>query len=93
MPRCAPACSPTAARHEPAARFRQRPPTRAPRKHLLHRKLLRIMIVLGIVLLIAGFVFKISLLWTLGVVLVVIGLVLTLLGSFGHAVGGRRTYF
>jgi hypothetical protein len=51
------------------------------------------MILLGIVLLIAGFVFKISVLWTIGVILVVIGVVLMLMGRMGHAVGGRRHYY
>ena len=51
------------------------------------------MIVLGIILLVAGFLLHISILWTIGIVLVVIGLVLTLLGSMGRAVGGRRTYY
>jgi len=51
------------------------------------------MILLGIVLLIAGFVFKISILWTIGVILVVIGFVLMLMGRMGHAVGGRRHYY
>jgi hypothetical protein len=51
------------------------------------------MILLGIVLLIAGFVFKISILWTIGVILVVIGVVLMLMGKMGHAVGGRRHYY
>ena len=51
------------------------------------------MIVLGIILLIAGFLLKVSILWTIGAILVVIGLVLTLLGSTGRAVGGRRTYY
>jgi hypothetical protein len=51
------------------------------------------MIVLGIVLLIAGFVFKISILWTIGVILLVIGVVLMLMGRTGHAVGGRRHYY
>jgi uncharacterized protein DUF6131 len=51
------------------------------------------MIILGIVLLIAGFLLKVSILWTIGVILIVIGLVLTLLGSMGRAVGGRRTYY
>jgi Family of unknown function (DUF6131) len=50
-------------------------------------------IVLGIILLIAGFLLKISMLWTIGIVLVVIGVVLALLGSTGRAVGGRRHYF
>jgi hypothetical protein len=51
------------------------------------------MIVLGIILLIAGFLLKISIVWTIGIILVVVGLVLTLLGSMGRAVGGRRTYY
>lgn len=51
------------------------------------------MILLGIVLLIAGFVFKISVLWTIGVILVVIGVVLMLMGRMGHAVGGRSHYY
>ena len=51
------------------------------------------MIVLGIILLICGFVFKVSILWTIGVILIVIGAVLWVLGSMGHAVGGRRHYY
>ena len=51
------------------------------------------MIVLGIVLLIAGFIFKISILWTIGIILLVIGAVLAVMGSTGRAVGGRRHYF
>ena len=50
------------------------------------------MIILGIVLLIAGFVFEISILWTIGIVLLVIGVVLMVVGRMGHAVGGRRHY-
>lgn len=51
------------------------------------------MIVLGIVLMIIGFLLKVAILWTLGIIIVIIGLVLWLLGSLGHAVGGRRHYF
>lgn len=51
------------------------------------------MIVLGIIALIAGFLLKISILWTIGIILIVVGAVLTLLGSTGRAVGGRRTYY
>ncbi|MET0700405.1 MAG: DUF6131 family protein [Mycobacterium sp.] len=51
------------------------------------------MIVLGIILLIAGFVLKISILWTIGIILVVIGAVLWVLGSMGRAVGGRKHYY
>lgn len=51
------------------------------------------MIVLGILLLIVGFVAKIAILWTIGIVLLVVGFVLVVLGSMGRAVGGRRHYY
>jgi uncharacterized membrane protein HdeD (DUF308 family) len=51
------------------------------------------MIVLGIVLLIAGLLLKISILWTLGIVALVVGAILAIVGSTGHAIGGRRHYF
>ncbi len=51
------------------------------------------MIILGIILLLIGFIAKIAILWTLGIIVLVIGLILLLLGSIGHAVGGRRHYF
>ena len=51
------------------------------------------MIVLGIILLIIGFVAKIAILWTIGIIALVVGLILVLLGSVGHAVGGRRHYY
>jgi hypothetical protein len=51
------------------------------------------MIVLGIVLLILGFLLGINLLWTLGIILIIVGVVLALLGSMGRAVGGRRHYW
>ncbi|HEV7361278.1 DUF6131 family protein [Mycobacterium sp. Dal123C01] len=51
------------------------------------------MIVLGIVLLILGYLFAIPLLWTIGIVLLVIGAVLWILGSVGRPVGGRRYWY
>jgi hypothetical protein len=51
------------------------------------------MIILGLILLVIGFVAKIAILWTIGIIVLVIGLVLLLLGSMGRAVGGRRHYF
>jgi hypothetical protein len=51
------------------------------------------MIILGIILLIIGFVAKIAIIWTLGIIALVIGLILVLLGAVGHAVGGRRHYW
>jgi hypothetical protein len=51
------------------------------------------MIILGLILLVAGFVLKISILWTIGIILLVIGAVLAVMGSAGRAVGGRRHYY
>jgi uncharacterized membrane protein HdeD (DUF308 family) len=51
------------------------------------------MIIIGILLLIIGFVTGVAILWTLGIVVVIIGVILALLGMAGHAVGGRRHYF
>jgi len=48
------------------------------------------MIILGIVLLLIGFIAKIAILWSIGIILLVVGLVLVVLGSVGRAVGGRR---
>ncbi|MEU8995344.1 DUF6131 family protein [Streptomyces caniferus] len=51
------------------------------------------MVVLGIILLVIGFVTGISILWTIGIVLVAIGAILWLLGTMGHAVAGRKHYW
>ncbi|MFD9220556.1 DUF6131 family protein [Streptomyces sp. NPDC060064] len=51
------------------------------------------MITLGVILLVIGFVAGISILWTIGIILVVIGAIFWILGSVGHAVGGRRHYW
>ena len=51
------------------------------------------MIVFGLILLIIGFVLKIGILWSLGLIIMLIGLVLWVLGAMGHAVGGRKHYF
>ena len=51
------------------------------------------MILLGIILLIIGFVASVPILWTLGIILLVVGAILMLMGSMGRAVGGRRHYY
>jgi hypothetical protein len=51
------------------------------------------MIILGIILLVIGFIAKIAVLWSIGIILVIVGLVLAVLGSMGRAVGGRRHYY
>ncbi len=52
-----------------------------------------LMIVLGVVLLIIGFVAKVAIIWTLGIIAVVVGAVLALLGATGRKIGGRRHYY
>jgi Family of unknown function (DUF6131) len=51
------------------------------------------MIILGLILLIVGFVVKIAVLWSIGIVVLAIGLLLALLGATGRAIGGRRHYW
>ena len=51
------------------------------------------MITLGVILMVVGFIAKVSVLWSLGILLLVIGAVLYLLGATGHALGGRRHYY
>lgn len=51
------------------------------------------MIIIGVVLLIIGFLTGIAVIWTIGIIALVVGLVLALLGAVGHAVGGRRHYW
>jgi hypothetical protein len=51
------------------------------------------MIALGVILLIIGFITGIAVLWTIGIILVVIGAVFWILGSMGHAIAGRRHYW
>jgi hypothetical protein len=51
------------------------------------------LIVLGLILLIVGFVASIAILWTIGLILLVVGLILALLGRTGRAVGGRAHYY
>ena len=51
------------------------------------------MIVLGLILLLIGFLANISILWTLGIILVVVGAALWILGSTGRAVAGRRHWY
>lgn len=48
------------------------------------------MIVLGVVLLILGLLFGIPVLWTIGIILLIVGIVLYALGA--ARTGGRRWY-
>ncbi|MGH3492709.1 MAG: DUF6131 family protein [Sciscionella sp.] len=51
------------------------------------------MIVLGIILLIVGFIAKIPIVWTLGIIVLVIGAVLAIAGTAGREIGGRRHWY
>ena len=51
------------------------------------------MVIFGLIILVIGFVTGIAIVWTIGVIVLVVGLVLWLLGALGHAVGGRRHYY
>jgi hypothetical protein len=50
-------------------------------------------IVLGVILLVIGFIAKIAVLWSIGIALVLIGAVLALLGRAGTKIGGRAHWF
>lgn len=51
------------------------------------------MITLGVILLIIGFVAQIPIVWSLGILALVIGVVLAIAGRLGHAVAGRKHWF
>lgn len=51
------------------------------------------MITLGVILLILGLLLDIGILWTIGVILLVVGAILWILGAMGRAIGGRRHYW
>jgi uncharacterized protein involved in response to NO len=51
------------------------------------------MIILGVILIVIGAIADISILFTLGAILAVIGIILWVLGATGRAVGGRRYYY
>ncbi len=53
----------------------------------------QIVIVLGIICLVIGFLVGIPVLWTIGIILVVIGAIFWILGAAGHAVGGRKVWY
>jgi uncharacterized membrane protein HdeD (DUF308 family) len=51
------------------------------------------LIVLGIILLIIGFVAKIAIIWTIGVIVIVVGAVFAVLGFAGREIGGRKHWY
>ena len=51
------------------------------------------MIILGVVLLIIGFLTGVSIIWVLGLIALAVGAVLAIAGASGRAVGGRSHYW
>lgn len=51
------------------------------------------MIVLGLILLVVGWLAGIGILTTIGVILLVVGAILAILGATGRAVGGRSHWY
>ena len=51
------------------------------------------MIVLGLILMIIGFVAGIAPLWTIGLILLIVGAVLSVMGSAGRPVGDRKYWY
>jgi hypothetical protein len=51
------------------------------------------MIILGLILMLLGFVLAVPILWTIGIILLLVGLVLLVLGRAGHEIGGRPHYW
>lgn len=51
------------------------------------------MIVLGVILIIIGFIVGIPVLYTIGIVLALIGVAFAILGATGRAIGGRAHWY
>ena len=51
------------------------------------------MIVLGVICLILGLILGVGILWTIGIILIVVGIILALLGMADRAIGPRRHYW
>jgi hypothetical protein len=51
------------------------------------------MLILGLILAVIGFVIGSSILWIIGIVLIVVGAILWIVGATGREVGGRRHWY
>lgn len=51
------------------------------------------MIILGVICLILGVILEIGILWTIGLILIVVGIILWILGMLDRAVAGRRYWY
>ncbi len=51
------------------------------------------MLIVGVILLLIGLLIGVPILYTLGIILAVVGAILWVLGASGRQVGGRRHYY
>ena len=51
------------------------------------------MIALGVLLLLLGYFLSVPVLWTLGIIAVIVGALFWILGSTGHPVAGRQYWY
>ena len=51
------------------------------------------MIILGIILLVVGFIAAVHIIWILGIIVLVIGAVLAIAGFAGREIGGRKHWY
>jgi hypothetical protein len=51
------------------------------------------MIILGIVLLVIGFIVAVHIIWILGIIALIVGAALAIAGAAGREIGGRKHYF
>jgi hypothetical protein len=51
------------------------------------------MIILGLVCLILGLILDVGILWTIGIILIIVGVILAVLGMMDRAVAGRRHWW
>jgi hypothetical protein len=51
------------------------------------------MIILGVILIIIGAIADIGILYTIGAILAIVGLIFWLLGAIGRPIAGRRYYY
>jgi uncharacterized protein DUF6131 len=50
-------------------------------------------IILGVILLVLGFLLHVPVLWTIGIIVLVIGAALWIAGAVGRPLAGRRHYW
>jgi hypothetical protein len=65
----------------------------SPRPRQLHRRENCAVIILGLLLLLVGWLTGVSLLYTVGSIVLIVGIVFFILGNVDRPVGGRKVWF